>query len=259
MEPTPTAPLPPIIPEIQPIKSHKKMWVMGIIGLIVLCLAGAGYYWFQTKVPKQKDDTVAVAPSAPQSENPMTAFQQRFALLNYQVNITNEAGNLIHTFYYERGQLVRVDARELTNNNTIIIKNNKLYDLDTINKTFLELSLSDGQALAALFYYKKVGVIDLLLQSETPPSTPWSRITDNPRTDVVGYQTSGRKLLIDLSRGEEGADVKILVSPATGLIAQAAYKLEKSGGWTTLNFDYKTLTDLDSLKRFPAEYQKIER
>lgn len=171
--------------------------------------------------------------------------------------LMHESGGRGETLYFEKGQLVRVDTNDFQNSMTLIFKNGKLFILSNNTKTFLELDALSSQAQFMLMQMQTNAVLGLLIQSETPPSTPWTRSEDTSGTNV-GYQTTGRQLLLSASQGPTSADMKILVQPSSGLITTIAYKTEAMLMFKSISFEYEVVPDLAPLKRFPVDYQKTQ-
>lgn len=248
---------PPVLPEIQPLKSRKKLWFVGGFVTVVILATGGTWYWYQNKQASPTEERVKKAPEQ-SIENPITIFLEKLSSRNYRITPTNEFGTRGETLLYEKGQLVRVDSSDSEGSTTLIIKNGKLYTINNINKTFTEFDVMSGRAQLLLSLTQTKSTLGILLQSEVPPITPWSRIEETSRTDVVSYETSGRALLTSLSRGYDPTDIKILVDSTTKLVTMIALKNSQDAQWKTTIFDYQEVPSVESLKRFPSDYTKVE-
>ncbi|MFZ1654737.1 MAG: hypothetical protein WBO92_00510 [Candidatus Moraniibacteriota bacterium] len=248
-----------------PLASRRKNGLFVTIAFVILALGSAatGYYFFfyQRELPVT-DDTAKKPALSAEISNPVEYFFKHFSVKDYQVAIDQGGkGNSTFTFYYQKGVLIRVDTHNTYGDTSAIIKDGKLYSLNNKDKTFAELEMSAPQAQHLLAIYKVGSMIDPILQGETPIAPPWILIpesTGNGR-QTIGYRTSGRKLLSYAYVPDNvTVDIEVYIDPTTGLFSSIVMNTPGKQDKAVAELHYTEIGDIESLKRFPMNYKKVD-
>ncbi len=215
----------------------------------------AGYYFFYFRTNKDvtsEESAVAVV----EKGNPMKSFYEAFSTKDYRVKTKTPNSDLVITTYYQKGKFIRIDSNATLINNTMILKNKKVFYLDHWKKTFMEADENYPMADALETIYKSISPIESLTIMETPDASPWKQLpVDMASNGWIGYEALDRSML-----GVGHLDMRIFVDPKTQLI-MAVESVLSGGKFSEENravLEYQEIADIELIKQFPNDYQKEE-
>jgi hypothetical protein len=155
--------------------------------------------------------------------------------------------------------MVRLDIDASGKSSTVIFKEGKMYNLNHLEKTFVEEDENNPFLSRFVNIYKIISLVDVLVMSETPNAPKWELLPLDPgMPNWVGYESMNREVNLRSIEGPAYMDMRIYVDPKTGLIMAATMNLAGKQNFEenmTL-LEYQEIADIELLKRFPEEYKK---
>lgn len=252
---------------IQSANRRAGLFVSGVLVLFAIgSIAGGYYFFFLSRTASTVDTGVGqalpkAALTATEIGNPVQFFHKTFSAKNYHVRVINTDGVQNFSFYYEKGVLVRIDGEgKYSSDNVSIIKEGKLYSINEKDKTFVEMNLDHPSATYLMEIYKVASILDPILQGETPTAPVWTAIDPQSTADrnTLEFQSLGRKFVSYVPGSIGLVDIKMTLNVQTGLITAVSLKSPKDPNWNAVTFQYEEISDMASLKRFPADYKKVD-
>lgn len=226
--------------------------------VLVSAVTGYCFFYFQRDASVTGESGGGKPASPAEIGNPVQYFYKHFSSKDYRVTPRSASGQMMFDYYYEKGALIRVDPAGEYSGKSTIIKNGKVYTVDAKMKQFTESSIDDQKVSYTLEIMKTASFISPVIQGENPMATPWSEIPqDAGGNSALSFQASGRKFESYLPYSAL-VDVKIILDPLTGLLTSVSYQTQGKNHWTTATLEYEEIGDIESLKRFPADYKKID-
>lgn len=201
------------------------------------------------------------------TENPVELFQKKFTTGDYRVVITGTKGSP-EPFYFEHGQLVRVgDPNDGLKKIDSIIKNGRLFVVDTDKKTFKSFDVQTEPGKTIVESLKLLSFLDPFLETVKKDNFTWSNLDENEvqisnrheRVEGSGY-LANQMLKIDYGKGMiESIAIKLFLDPTSNLITTILSSREvttASSIWGVTRFQFEPISNIEEIKKFPMDYKQ---
>lgn len=245
----------------QPQTKTSSVYFTGALIAFVIFSMSAGYYFFYARsTPDEsaghEDSTRVIT----EESNPVESFYETFSTKDYRIKPKHKLEEDTQVIsYYQKGKLIRLDINGPNESVTIIFKDGKMYNLDHVNKTFMEEDENNPWLSKFVNVYKFLSIIDVLVMSETLTASPWQSLAPDPSMPgLMGYETLNREVNIRSIEGPVYVNVQIFVDPKTKLIMASSMTETQDGDFEKNRFtlSYEEVADMESLKQFPQDYKK---
>lgn len=148
-----------------------------------------------------------------------------------------------YTLYTKKGVVVRAEFTSLPNRISIM-KNNKVFDIESAKKVFHEYA--DGTPEAQAISDRAINDIDAL-----------DALTEQSFSGDIHW--NARAGLVYVNSPDEGAEtIRVTLDPTSQMVSEMAVRSSSDAAWHTVAFTFSPSSDIDSLVRFPLDYKKTD-
>ncbi len=253
----------------------------GIILALLILLLGGGtwfvlfFYINSGTSINQKKAEVKIAEVATVLD-PVGLFWQKFSTGDYKVTVKHV--RLVDTspiwplpvfdggvFYYEKGELVRLEMDE-NNKAYYIFKDSKLFRVSDNDKTFTIEDATEGQkGKVTIDSLKEMSVTLPFITKVRADSFTWKPIDTEEAVSMGGADVLGDGYIAEQKWSMDSTHsftVRILLAPVTKLITSILFSSVDEGvsqqtRVDQLEFTYESVPNISELKKFPFDYKKL--
>lgn len=250
---------PNFLPSSQP--EHPTSLKIALAAISLLLMA-AGYYFFYLRPldhlsSTESEGTESLSPT--EDKNPVQDFYKQLSAKDYRIKTKGKIlTDTNYTTYYQKGNLIRIDINTPSSSSTVIFKNGKMYNLDHLEKTYMEEDENNPFLSRFVNLYKIISVIEVIIASETPRANSWKQLPSDPaKPNTISYESLNREVNLRSVEGPIYLDMRISVDPATKFITTAvltaagAENIEEN----TVLLEYEEVADIESMKQFSSDYK----
>lgn len=240
-------------------------WGAGLLG--VAAMASAAYVFISARAPASNEDMIAQEAPSMENQTSETAqteqkmdekevsagdilvpFRTSFYQRDFKVSVrgTDAATPDIlkeYTVYIRKGEVVRAEFASVPNK-VSIMKNNKVFEIDTAKKEFHEYPAGTGQAKEISDRaIADIDTLDMLTEQSFSGDIDWSV----------------RPGLTYVNSADEGAEtIRVTLDPSDQMVTGIATRSSQDATWHTVSFTFTPVSDIDTLMRFPLDYKKLD-
>lgn len=247
-------------PERKP--KHTALLWLGVGTVLVCGLAAAAYFFLLSEptVPPAAAEPVSAAPTAPLVTAPVAETQPMLGdvLAPHVVLMSQGDYRMVikadrvkgdaapsmeeYTAYVRRGEVVRAEFTA-TPTAVSILKNGKVFEIDTAKKEFREYDpmLAPGMAIADRMK-TDFRTIDALVQQSKSGAIVW---VEQPGSAYADSQI------------ESEQKVRVRLDPATRMLTEISTRPSTGEAWRIISLSAMPVSGIDELMRFPLEYVKM--
>lgn len=240
------------------------------IGAVILTGAVFAYFGGTQKhsiLPAIQPDgapTPSIKDASPgEQTQPMTAFMNALAAANYSITTTGKVTSTTETLsnnkgvveadyshlitYVQNGEIVRLDSTDPEKPQTVLLKGENVYSLNTTQKTYMILTTPNEMAQFFLDSLKLAFPLIQLAHDTQSGSVTWQKTTETEWQADWHWSSP-------LSVEKTPVKVKINIDSTTQLINSYSIRFEGGEVWQDVGVQYEQIADIATLLEIPSDY-----